>query len=96
MWWIQNKLHYPQLHIMALDLLGIPAMSADIERVFSSSGLLITDRRNRLKEDIIEAVECLKSWPSENANGIIPFKNSEEVDIMLKQLKDQAVENGES
>ena len=31
----------------------------------------------------------------ENANGIIPFKNSQEVDIMLKQLKNQAVENGE-
>ena len=62
MWWIQNKLHYPQLHIMALDLLGIPAVSAEIERVFSSSGLLIRDRRNCLKEDIIEAVEYLKSW----------------------------------
>ena len=28
----------------------------------SSTKLLISDRHNRLGEDIIEAVECLKSW----------------------------------
>ena len=58
---------------MALELLGIPAMSVEIERAFSSSGLLITDRRNHLKEDIIEMVECLKSWTSENANGNVTY-----------------------
>ena len=47
---------------MAFDMLSIPAMSAECERVFSSAKLLITDRRGRLKEDIIEASECLKSW----------------------------------
>ena len=31
------------------------------KRVFSSTGLFITDRRNRLQGDIVEAVECLKS-----------------------------------
>ena len=48
---------------MAYDTCSIPAMSAECERVFSiSTKLLITDRRNRLKEDIIEASEVLKSW----------------------------------
>ena len=28
----------------------------------SSTKLLISDRRNHLGDDIIEAVECLKSW----------------------------------
>lgn len=28
----------------------------------NSAKLLITDRRNRLKEDIIEASECYKAW----------------------------------
>ena len=37
-------------------------MSAECERVFSSAKHLLTDSRNRLKADIIEANECLKSW----------------------------------
>lgn len=28
----------------------------------NSSRILISDRRNRLSDDAIEAVECLKSW----------------------------------
>jgi hypothetical protein len=37
-------------------------MSADPERLFSSAKLLITELRNKLSMDIIEAFECLKSW----------------------------------
>jgi len=60
--WIQHRNDYPRLATLALGILAIPAMSAEVDRVFSSTGLLITDRRNRLKEDTIQAVECLKSW----------------------------------
>jgi hypothetical protein len=42
---------------MAFDLLSIPAMSAECERVFSQTKLLITDQRNRLSDDSIEAVK---------------------------------------
>ena len=34
------------------------------ERLFSSAGLTISDRRCRLGIDVIEAIECLKSWLS--------------------------------
>ena len=37
-------------------------MSAECERVFSSAKHLLTDPQNRLKANIIEANECLKSW----------------------------------
>jgi hypothetical protein len=47
---------------MALDVLSIPAMSAAPERLFSSSNLTISDRRNRINIDTVEATECLKSW----------------------------------
>ena len=43
-------------------MLAIPLISAECERVFSSPKHLITDSRNRLKADIIEGNECLKSW----------------------------------
>jgi hypothetical protein len=47
---------------MAIDILLIPAMLADLERLFSSAKLVITDLRNRLGMGIIKAFECLKSW----------------------------------
>jgi hypothetical protein len=50
---------------MAFDLLSIPLMSAECERVFSSAKLLITERRNRLKDDIIKACTCLRAWYKE-------------------------------
>ena len=37
-------------------------MSAEPERLFSGAKITITDRRNRLGSDMIEALECLKSW----------------------------------
>jgi len=47
---------------MALNILSIPTMSADPERLFSSTKITISDRRNRLRIYTIEALECLKSW----------------------------------
>ena len=59
-----NSLYFlqPELARFALDMLAIPLISAKCERVFSSVKHLITDSRNRLKADIVEANECLKSW----------------------------------
>ena len=47
---------------MAYDILSIPVMSAETERVFSGIKLMISLNRNRLEEDIIEAIECLNRW----------------------------------
>jgi len=46
---------------MSVELMSIPAMSDEPEGLFSSTKLLISDLRNRLGDDIIEAAECLKS-----------------------------------
>jgi hAT family C-terminal dimerisation region len=61
-WWNDSRQTFPSLHLYAFDTLAIPAMSAECERVFSSTKKLITPERNRLAEDIIEASECLKNW----------------------------------
>ncbi|KAM5529528.1 transposase-like protein [Fusarium oxysporum f. sp. phaseoli] len=47
---------------MALDVLALPPMSDECERLFSSAKLLLTDRRSRLRMDVIEASECLRAW----------------------------------
>ena len=41
---------------------AVVAMSAECERIFSSTKKLITPERNRMHEQIIEASECLKNW----------------------------------
>jgi hAT family protein len=63
-WWLllEQKRDYPNLSRMALDILSIPAMSASIERLFSSANITVSDRRNRLTPDTIEMIESLKSW----------------------------------
>jgi hAT family C-terminal dimerisation region len=61
-WWWNNQCTFPTLYQDALDKLAIPAMSAECERVFSSAKKMITQERNSLAEDIIQACECLKSW----------------------------------
>jgi hypothetical protein len=60
--WAFYEAQYPSLARMAFDILSIPAMSAECERVFSSAKILLNDRRARMKEDIIEASECLRAW----------------------------------
>jgi hypothetical protein len=45
-----------------LDYLTITAMSAEPQRVFSAAKITLSDRRCRMEDDAIEALECLKSW----------------------------------
>jgi hypothetical protein len=47
---------------MAFDFLSIPSISAEPERLFSSTKITITDRQNCLESDILEALQCLRSW----------------------------------
>ena len=47
---------------MAIDYLSIPAMSTDTERLFSSCLITLTDYWNRLGDNVLEAIKCLKSW----------------------------------
>lgn len=47
---------------MALDVMTIPAMSADVERLFSEIGMMVTDRRSHLDAVIISIAQVLRSW----------------------------------
>ena len=59
---VAQRTTYPNLAIMALDMLSIPAMSDEPERLFSGAAITVTERRNKLGVESIEALECLKSW----------------------------------
>ncbi|KAG7413394.1 putative AC transposase [Fusarium oxysporum f. sp. raphani] len=59
-----NERYHSQTNLarMALDVLALPPMSDECERLFSSAKLLLTDHRSRLWMDVIEASECLRAW----------------------------------
>ena len=59
-WWKTHRQEYPRLLQMILDLFSILMIFAECERVFSSAKILITDRRNSLKENIIKTYTLLR------------------------------------
>ena len=57
-----NATRYPVWSSLALDYLPIMASSVSSERAFSSAGITINKRRNRLGPDLVEALQFLKCW----------------------------------
>jgi hAT family C-terminal dimerisation region len=47
---------------MAIEVLSVPAMSDDPERVFSCTRRTISWDRARLSAETIEKLECLSNW----------------------------------
>ena len=61
-YWHTRRLKYPRLSRMALDLLTVPPMSAECERLFSTTGRMVTKVRNRLDASTIGLCQTLRSW----------------------------------
>jgi hypothetical protein len=93
-YWV-DRLHDPRqsrLAHMGVELMSIPAMSDEPERLFSSEKLLISDQRNRLGDDIIEASEYLKCWVEQ---GIIFGATESDMIRMEQMLNDLALKTRE-
>jgi len=61
-WWRTNASKFPILAIMARNYLAIPATSASSERVFSTTGNIVTRNRNRLTGKTLEMLISLNKW----------------------------------
>ncbi|KAM3536760.1 hypothetical protein ARSEF1564_010317 [Beauveria bassiana] len=63
-WWgrDEQRERYPRLSQMAIDILSIPPMSAEPERVFSGARRQISWERMQLGAANVERKECLKNW----------------------------------
>src|SRR3989337_1361762 len=61
-WWKTHNVEYPILSVMAKNYLSIMSTSVPCEQFFSIAGKQITQTRNRLHPDTIQACLCLKSW----------------------------------
>jgi hypothetical protein len=70
-YWISKRVEYPRLSRMALDVLTVPAMSAECERLFSSVGRMVTPLRNRLDVNTMGIVQSLRSWQRARLIGTV-------------------------
>jgi hypothetical protein len=63
-WWCEDaqRQRWPRLSHMAIDILSIPAMSDELERVFSGARRTITWERGQIEPETVEMTECLKHW----------------------------------
>ena len=64
------------------------ASSVSSERAFSSAGITISKRRNRLKGDIVEALECIKCLLHHD----LIFRSTITLDQVEKELEDVEVD----
>ena len=55
-----NAACYPTWASLARDYLTVMASSVSSECAFSSAGITVSKRRNRLKGDIVVALQCMK------------------------------------
>jgi hypothetical protein len=88
-WWLEptQRATYPNLSIMALDLLSIPSMSASVERLFSGAKITITERRNLLGIEAVQATECLKSWLKPGSIAFIDLDLSDISNILVAEAE---------
>ena len=63
-WWFEDirQKQWPRLSHMAIDILSMPAMSDEPERIFSGARRTISWERSQLQPSSIEYRECLKHW----------------------------------
>jgi hypothetical protein len=63
-WWLHEtqRKRWPKLSTLAIEILSIPAMSAEPERIFSGGRRTMRWDRGQLSIETLEMLECQKNW----------------------------------
>jgi hypothetical protein len=61
-YWYERREEYPRLSQMAMDVLSVLPMSADVERLFSTAGRMVRDDRANLEASTIGMTQTVRSW----------------------------------
>lgn len=72
-WWGQlaQRLRFPRLSLLAIEILSIPGMSDKPERVFSGSRRRIPWDRTMTSTKTLEQTECAKDWADQGILSIL-------------------------
>jgi hypothetical protein len=68
-WWRLKGTWYPNLRLIARDILAIPITTVTSESAFSTSGRLLSDHRSHLTPRMLEALMCNQSWLHHTLQG---------------------------
>ncbi|KAK2634143.1 hypothetical protein Ddye_028935 [Dipteronia dyeriana] len=60
--WRVNVIHYPDLSLMARDILSIPVSTVTSKSAFSVGDRVVDRYRSLLKPDVVEAIVCTRDW----------------------------------
>jgi hypothetical protein len=61
-YWMTMAPKYPQLSRFAIDILTIPALSCECERLFSELGDLLEPKRCAISGELLAALQLIRSW----------------------------------
>ncbi|ENH63556.1 hypothetical protein FOC1_g10000055, partial [Fusarium oxysporum f. sp. cubense race 1] len=59
-WWMAHQGQIPMISPLARDILAIPAMATDFERLFSQAKLTLTTQRLSIATETLDKRQCLK------------------------------------
>ena len=83
-WWKDHHGQYPDLGMMARDVLAVPASGCAVERQFSISGRIAVWQRNRLSSQVISDSMIYKGAPANTRNPLpTELKNTHDMDTTL-------------
>ena len=88
-YWQQNVVRFPELAILARDLLTIPVSTVASESAFSVGGKTISPNRSSLKPSTVQALVCVQDWRRDEYN--IPSN----LDRDSSSDDDEAVDDGD-
>jgi hypothetical protein len=71
-----KQAQWPELAAMAFDLLAVPAMSSECERVFSSCAKMTTPDSGKLLGKTLWHHQCLKNWQRRGAIELAIYNNA--------------------
>ncbi|WVZ98920.1 hypothetical protein U9M48_044290 [Paspalum notatum var. saurae] len=74
-WWLDRKITYPVLSILAKDILSVPISTVSSESAFSLVSRVIEERRRRLAPSMVEMLSLVKDWEEADARTQHTAKN---------------------
>ena len=80
-YWYLRQEEYPRLSRMAIEILSVPPMSSEPERLFSVSGAMVAPKRTRLDASTIGVAMTLRSW---FRAGLVKQSIMEAAEVTLK------------
>lgn len=88
-YWNSNQFRFPNLALMARDILSIPISTVASESAFSTGGRILDQYRSCLAHAVVESLICTRDWRF-NEKEVLPNYSLEELtqDIIKLSIAD--------